>query len=111
MSDSKEHTKYNKKSIFWFGLVFLVIGFSRYLPLDHPNLFNFSPVLAVFLISGAYLKNNISWTLPVGAIICTDLLLNPNCGVNLLEPFMLVTLFSYSLIHFLGKKMGTNLPW
>ena len=108
MADSTEHTKYNKKSIFWFGLVFLVIGFSRYLPFDHPNLFNFSPVLAIFLISGAYLKNKISWALPIGAIICTDLLLNPNYGVNFMEPFMIITLFSYSLIFFLGKKTGNQ---
>lgn len=108
MTDFTEHTTYNRKSIFWFGLVFLVIGFSRYLPLDHPNLFNFSPVLAIFLISGAYLKNKISWALPIGAIICTDFLLNPNYGVNFLEPFMIITLFSYSLIFLLGKKMGNQ---
>ena len=34
----------------------IVIGVSRHIPLSHPSLYNFSPVLAIFLVSGAFLK-------------------------------------------------------
>jgi hypothetical protein len=35
-------------------------------------------------------------------------MLNPNYGENMLEPFMLVTIGSYFLIFFFGKRLGNQ---
>ncbi|MFL2937857.1 MAG: DUF6580 family putative transport protein [Opitutales bacterium] len=65
----------------------LLIGFSRHIPLSYPSLYNFSPVLAIFLISGAFLKGKASWAAPMTAVLISDLLINPSYGASLLEPF------------------------
>jgi len=94
-----------KSPLFVFTLLVLV-GFSRYLPLDHSGLFNFSPTLAIFLIACAYLRGTWSWAAPLCAIFVSDLFLNASYGMNWLEPFMLVTILSYLLVFGLGKRMG-----
>ncbi|HAD21209.1 MAG TPA: hypothetical protein DCF87_03735, partial [Opitutae bacterium] len=70
--------------------------------------FNFSPTLAIFLVTGAFLRNKYAFFVPIFGVILTDLMLNPNYGENLLEPFMLVTIASYFLIFFFGKKLGNQ---
>jgi hypothetical protein len=101
-------TNLSGKSFLCFGLILIAIGISRYIPIDHPGLFNFSPTLAIFLIAGAYLKGKYAFIFPISGIIITDLTLNPNYGVNLLEPFMVITIGSYFLIFFFGKKVGNQ---
>ena len=96
------------KSFLWFGLILIAIGISRYIPIDHPSLFNFSPTLAIFLVAGAFLRSKYAFIVPIIGVILTDLMLNPNYGENLLEPFMLVTIGSYFLIFFFGKKLGNK---
>ena len=105
--------KYIKTTMLSASII-LLIGFSRYLPLDFPFLYNFSPAIAVFWFCGGYFKGHFSWIAPVLAILVSDLLLNPSYGNHLWEPFMIATLLSYSLIWFFGKKLGrgTNFkPW
>ena len=108
MNKSSISKNLSGKSSLWFGFLLIVIGISRHLPIDHPSLFNFSPTLAIFLISGAYLKGKYAFLFPIVGIILTDLTLNPNYGVNLFEPFMIVTVVSYFLIFFFGKKIGNQ---
>ena len=94
-----------KSPLFLFGLL-VVIGFSRYLPLDHSDFFNFSPTLAIFLIAGSYLRGIWSWTAPLCAVFVSDLFLNAAYGMNWLEPYMMITCLSYLVIFGLGKWMG-----
>tara|TARA_B100000927_G_C16365035_1_gene429097 strand:+ start:91 stop:708 length:618 start_codon:yes stop_codon:yes gene_type:complete len=101
-------TNLSGKSFLCFGLILIAIGISRYIPIDHPSLFNFSPTLAIFLVAGAYLKGKYAFIFPIFAIIFTDLILNSNYGVNLLEPFMIITIGSYFLIFFFGKNLGNQ---
>ena len=96
------------RSFLWFGLILIAIGVSRYIPIDHPSLFNFSPTLAIFLVTGAFLRNKYAFFVPIFGVILTDLMLNPNYGENLLESFMLVNIASYFLIFFFGKKLGNQ---
>ncbi len=91
-----------------FGCLLIVIGISRHLPIDYPNLLNFSPVLAIFLVGGAYLRGRFTWIIPLIAVIVSDLTLNPGYGVGLFEPFMIITLSSYLLIFFFGRTMGNK---
>jgi hypothetical protein len=83
-----------------------VIGFSRYLPLDHSDFFNFTPTLDIFLIAGSYLRGIWSWTAPLCAVFVSDLFLNAAYGMNWLEPYMMITCLSYLVIFGLGKWMG-----
>ncbi|HAF58523.1 MAG TPA: hypothetical protein DCL00_02945 [Opitutae bacterium] len=93
---------------FYLVFIILLVGFSRYLPIDHPSLFNFSPVLAIFLFCGAYIKGSFSWLAPVIAIFLSDLFLNPSYGKNFLEPYMLTTISCYVLVWILGYKIGNR---
>ncbi|MEK9632873.1 MAG: DUF6580 family putative transport protein [Opitutae bacterium] len=99
----RQKSPYRAQLIF-VGLI-LIIGFSRHLPLSHPEWLNFSPVLSLFLLSGAMLRGAGSWITPICAVFVTDLLLNPSYGAALLEPFMLATGFSYLLVFLLGKTL------
>ena len=90
----------------WFVILIIAVGWSRYLPLSHPELFNFSPVLALFFISGVFLKGHWSWIGPVSAVIVSDLILNPSYGANLFEIFTLISLAAYIGIFAIGKSMS-----
>ena len=94
-----------KSPLFLFGLL-VIIGFSRYLPLDHSDFLNFSPTLAIFLIAGAYLRGIWSWFAPLCAVFVSDLFLNATYGMNWLEPYMIITCLSYLLILGMGKWIG-----
>lgn len=90
----------------WFVILIIAVGWSRYLPLSHPELFNFTPVLALFFISGVFLKGHWSWIGPVSAVVVSDLILNPSYGANLFETFTLISLVVYIGIFALGKSIG-----
>ncbi len=92
----------------WFVVLIVVVGWSRYLPLSHPEFFNFTPVLALFFISGAYLKGKSSWIGPVVAVIASDLILNPTYGQGLLEPITLISIIAYYGIFLLGKSIKSS---
>jgi hypothetical protein len=108
MKNTSKSTNLSGKSFLCFGFILITIGISRYIPIDHPSLFNFSPTLAIFLIAGAFLRSKYAFIVPIFGVILTDLMLNPSYGENLLEPFMLVTIGSYFLIFFFGKKLGNQ---
>lgn len=98
----------NSISPIWFIIFIVAVGWSRYLPLSHPELFNFSPVIALFFISGVFLRGHQSWVVPVLAVFISDLLLNPSYGVNLLSSFTFVSIATYLGILFLGKFMNQS---
>ena len=89
----------------WSVILIIAVGWSRYLPLSYPELFNFTPVLALFFISGALLKGIWSWLGPITAVFVSDLLLNPSYGANLFETFTLVSIIAYLIIFALGKSV------
>ena len=105
MSESQLRKKSPYRAQLLFVGLILIIGFSRHLPLSHPEWLNFSPVLSLFLLSGAMLRGTWSWIAPICAVFVTDLVLNPSYEVSLLEPFMLATSFSYLLVFLLGKSL------
>lgn len=107
-SNSKKETQPQNLSQLWFVILIIAAGWSRYLPLSHPELFNFTPVLALFFISGAYVKGHLSWIGPVVAVIASDLVLNPSYGSGLFEPFTLISIFAYLGIFLLGKSIRSS---
>ena len=109
MSQSYQSNFMKQRPTRYFAFFLIIIGISRYIPLDYPELFNFSPVLAIFLISGAFFKGHFSWIIPIFAVLATDFMLSKSYGSHLLEPFMFGTVLSYSLIFLLGKYLGNTL--
>jgi hypothetical protein len=107
-SNSKKETQPQNLSQLWFVILIIAAGWSRYLPLSHPELFNFTPVLALFFISGAYVKGHLSWIGPIVAVIASDLVLNPSYEAGLFEPFTLISIFAYLGIFFLGKSIRSS---
>ena len=107
-SNSKKEAQPQTISQLWFVILIITVGWSRYLPLSHPELFNFTPVLALFFISGAYLRGHLSWIVAVIAVIASDLALNPSYGEGLFEPFTLISIFAYLGIFFLGKSVRSS---
>ena len=89
----------------WVFLLVVLVGWSRYLPFSYPELYNFSPVLALFLVSGCLIKSRLGWFAPVLAVLISDLFLNPRYGANFFELFSLVTLGVYIVIFLLGKSL------
>ena len=89
----------------WVFLLVVLVGWSRYLPFSYPELYNFSPVLALFLVSGCLIKSRLGWFAPVLAVLISDLFLNPRYGANFFELFSLVTLGVYVVIFLLGKSL------
>lgn len=108
MSEIHQQTKSPHQNQLRFVGLLLVIGLSRHIPLSYPELSNFSPILALVLLSGAHLRGYWSWVTPLCAVLITDLIINPSYGLNLFEPFMMVTLLSYFLIFLLGKKFSST---
>ena len=108
MPEINQQTKSPHQNQLRFVGLLLVIGLSRHIPLSYPELSNFSPILALVLLSGASLRGYWSWVTPLCAVLVTDLIINPSYGLSLLEPFMLVTLLSYFLIFLLGKKLSST---
>ena len=89
----------------WVFLLVVLVGWSRYLPFSYPELYNFSPVLALFLVSGCLIKSRLGWFAPVLAVLISDFFLNPRYGANFFELFSLVTLGVYVVIFLLGKSL------
>ena len=92
-------------STLWVFLLVVLVGWSRYLPFSYPELYNFSPVLALFLVSGCLIKSRLGWFAPVLAVLISDFFLNPRYGANFFELFSLVTLGVYIVIFLLGKSL------
>ena len=75
-------------------LVILIAAISRFIP--HPP--NFTPIIAIGLFSGFYLKNNrtIALLLPLGAMVISDIFL----GFHVISLFVY---FSLAIIVLLGS--------
>ena len=107
-NNKTENSALNSKPFPVVFLVFILVGFSRHLPLSHPELYNFSPVLAMFFVSGIYFRGLISCLIPLLAVLLSDFLISPTYGAQIFEPFMLATFLSYALIFLLGKLWQTH---
>lgn len=93
------------------AIFILAIGWSRHLPLVNPALSNFSPVLAIFFCGAVYMRGTASWLVPALAVIGSDLVLNPNYGKNILEPFMLATYGGFALTIVIGSIVSRRRKW
>ncbi|NQY68625.1 MAG: hypothetical protein HRT72_13005 [Flavobacteriales bacterium] len=100
----------SKRNTF-IGFFILLVAFSRFL--DHP--WNFTPVAAMALFAGAYLKNRtLAYLLPLGSLLLSDGVLEIAHQLGHFEhggfySGMYYVYAGFALIVFLGSKVGKNI--
>jgi hypothetical protein len=68
---------------------------------------NFSPIAAIVLCSGAYLRARFAFLLPLAIIFVSDLILNAHYHVPLLDTRMIPGYLSFGLILLLGLAVSS----
>src|SRR5882757_10393944 len=77
---------------------------------------NFAPIAAIALCAAAYFPRKYKFTVPMIALLISDVVLNIHYGFSLLSPFVLSHYLGFALIGCLGlllqnrRSMKTLLP-
>jgi hypothetical protein len=80
------------------------------------GLLNFAPLAAIALCAAAYLPAKYRFTVPMIALLISDVVLNVHYGFSLLSPFVLSHYLGFALVGCLGlllknrRSMKTLLP-
>ena len=71
-------------------------------------LVNFSPLAALALCGGAYFPPRLKFTVPLGALFISDLILNYHYGAPLVAPHTLSRYFALALVGLIGIALQTR---
>jgi hypothetical protein len=80
------------------------------------GLLNFAPLAAIALCAAAYFPAKYKFTVPIIALLISDLVLNVHYGFSLLSPFVLSHYLGFAIVGCLGlllqkrRSMKTLLP-
>jgi len=88
--------------------IFLVLfgAFYRVFRLEFlPDLPNFAPLMAIAFCGGMFLPGRLAWTIPVGALLISDLFLNAHYGASLMDWTMPIVYACYVLAVFVGTRL------
>src|SRR3989440_9290668 len=83
---------------------------------DSIGLLNFAPLAAIALCAAAYFPRKYKFTVPMIALLISDVVLNIHYGFSLLSPFVLSHYLGFALVGCLGlllqnrRSMKTLLP-
>lgn len=69
---------------------------------------NFAPLAAIALCSAAYLPKRYKFSLPMIALLISDVVLNAHYGFSLLSPFVLSHYIGFALIGCLGLLLQSR---
>jgi len=69
---------------------------------------NFAPLAALALCGGAYFPPRFRFTVPLGALLISDLLLNYHYQASLVDAHMLSRYFALALVGFIGWSVGNR---
>ena len=73
---------------------------------------NFSAAYAVAFCAGAYFPGRLAWSLPLGVLLVTDLLLNVfYYHVPAVSAYMLTNYLAYAVIISLGRRFTAKSSW
>ena len=102
-----------KQRGFFLALMFIVFGFAYRLIPNH--VWNFTPIAAMALVGGLYLKNKkLAFIIPFAALFLSDLILNntinrvfftEQTGIVIFDNYMIWTYGAYLLTVLLGVKL------
>ncbi len=73
-----------------------------YVQSDSIGLLNFAPLAAIALCSAAYLPTKYKFTVPMIALLLSDIVLNIHYGFSMLSPFVLSHYIAFAAIGCLG---------
>ena len=73
-----------------------------YVQSDSIGLLNFAPLAAIALCSAAYLPTKYKFTVPMIALLVSDIVLNIHYGFSMLSPFVLSHYIAFAVIGCLG---------
>jgi hypothetical protein len=66
---------------------------------------NFAPLAALALCGGAYFPPRLKFTVPLGALFISDLILNYHYSASLIDPHMLSRYFALALVGLIGLAL------
>lgn len=66
---------------------------------------NFAPLAALALCGGAYFPLRLKFTVPLGALFISDLILNYHYSASLIDPHMLSRYFALALVGLIGLAL------
>ena len=72
-------------------------------------LVNFAPLAALALCGGAYFPPRLKFTVPLGALFISDLILNYHYGAPLVAPHTLSRYFALALVGLIGIALPRSL--
>jgi hypothetical protein len=99
-----------EKRRLWLPVLFLVVlALTRIPGLLPPN---FSGVYALAFCAAVFLPGRMAWTVPLGFLLITDLVLNGFVyGTGAITPFQLITLIGFIAVIGLGRAFRPSDSW
>ncbi len=92
-------------------LLIIVAALSRVFALKHPELLNFSPMMALAFCGAIYLKRPYGYLIPFFALLVSDLYLNHYYGVSLFYVGMIFKYLSFAAAFMIGLWVAKNKSW
>ena len=89
-------------------LLLALLALSRWPGLFPPN---FSPIYALAFCAGVYLPGRVAWWVPLGLLLCTDLLLDVHYGLPALSGWLALNYVGYAVLIWMGKRCSAQTSW
>ena len=87
----------------------IATGFFR--PSDSIGWMNFAPIAAIALCAAAYFPRKYKFTLPMIALLISDVVLDAYYGFSLLSPFVLSHYVGFAIVGCLGLLLQNRASW
>jgi hypothetical protein len=78
---------------------------------DSIGLMNFAPIAAIALCAAAYFPWKYKFTLPMIALLISDVVLDAHYGFSLLSPFVLSHYIGFAIVGCLGLLLQKRASW
>lgn len=72
---------------------------------------NFAPIAAIALCAAAYFPRKFKFTVPMSALLISDVVLNAHYGFSLVSPFVLSHYLGFAIVGCLGLLLQSRASW
>src|SRR5215211_6628729 len=72
---------------------------------------NFAPIAAIALCAAAYFPRKYKFSVPIIALLISDIVLNVHYGFSFVSPFVLSHYFGFAIIGCLGLLLQSYASW
>jgi len=98
-----------------FLLIVVAVAFrivtALFVQSDSIGLMNFAPLAAIALCAAAYFPGKYKFTVPMLALLVSDIVLNAHYGFSLLSPFVLSHYVGFAIVGCLGFLLSGRASW